>query len=91
MFGSGDFIGLLRVCPCLGAWHGMLCGEVFHSGAGWYTWLERVFLQMNDSESSFSGRGTSKSFTPYVLRSTTVSPQPGWFEGLAAIEAAEVN
>ena len=29
---------------------------------------------------SFSERGTSDSFTAYVLRSIDVSPQPGWFE-----------
>ena len=46
---------------------------------------------MDDSESSSSGRGTSKSFTLYVLRSIALSPQPGWFEKLAAMEAAGVS
>ena len=59
-------------------------------GVGWYPRLER-FSQMDDSESSSSGRGTSESFTPYVLRSIAVSPQPGWFEELATLEAAGVN
>ena len=40
---------------------------------------------------SSSGRGTSESFTPYVLRSIAVSPQPGWFEELATMEAAGIN
>ena len=91
MFDPGGSIGRLRLCPGLGAWRGLLCGKVFHSGAGRYPWLERVFLQMGDSESSYSGRGASESFTPYVLRSPIVSPQPGWFEGHAAMEAAGVN
>ena len=34
---------------------------------------------MDDSEYPFP-RGTNGSFTPYVLRSIAVPPQPGWFE-----------
>ena len=39
----------------------------------------------------FWERYKSKSFAPYVLRSIVVSPQSGWFEELAAVEAAGVN
>ena len=46
---------------------------------------------MDVSEPSPSWRGTSEVFTPYVLRSIAVPSQPGWFEELAAKEAAEVN
>ena len=37
---------------------------------------------MDDSEPSSCRGGTGKSFTPYVLRSIAVSPQPDWFENV---------
>ena len=37
---------------------------------------------MDDSESSFCRRDTGESFTPYVLRSIAVSPQPTWSENV---------
>ena len=43
-------------------------------------WLESVFWKNKNLGISSCWRGTGKSFTPYVLRSTVVSPQPGWFE-----------
>ena len=35
-----------------------------------------------DPESSSCRRAAGESFTPYVLRSVTVSPQPGWFKNV---------
>ena len=50
-----------------------------------------AFFDKFMTRKSSSGKGTSKSFTPYVLRSIAVSPQPRWFEKLATMEVAGVN
>ena len=56
-----------------------------------------AFFGRRMTQISFSERGTSESFTPYVLRSITASLQRGCFEEagkvrrLAAINTAGVN
>ena len=77
VFDPGGSTGhLLRAYPFWGTCRALLCGEVLD-------WTPTgdicsVFWQIDDSESS-SCRGTGESFTPYVLRTITVSPQPSWF------------
>ena len=59
-----------------------------------------AFFGRRKTKTLFSERGTSDSFTPYVLRSAAVSLQLGWFEeafeeaekvGQLVMEAAGVN
>ena len=76
MFDPDGFTGRLRACPFLGTWRASLCGEVTAEA-------------LDEAAACFSGRmtrelscrrGTGESFTPYVLRSIAVSPQPSWSE-----------
>ena len=90
IFDPIGYTGCLRACPFNGNVSRVALCEGFRLGAGWHLRLEG-FWQMNDVESSSSGEGTSRSFSPYVLRSITVSLQPGWFEELVAMEAAWRN
>ena len=51
--------------------------------------LQRFFWRMDDLESSTCRRGTGESFTPCVLRSIAVSPQPGCFENIKLSRTAQ--
>ena len=51
MFDSGGSTGRLCVCPFLGTWHALLCGELVRQGAG-YGWS--VFWKNEDLGISFS-------------------------------------
>ena len=82
VFDPGGSTGFLRVCPFLGVWHAVLCGEVFvwaPDGTQGWSVFDRWMIQ-----NIIFRRGTSESLTPYVSRSMAVSPQLGWFEKLAA-------
>ena len=49
------------------------------------------FVAYDDSESSSCRRGTGESFTPCVLRTIAVSPQPGWCENVMPSTTARGN
>ena len=79
VFDPGGSTGRLRACPFLGTWCALLCGEVFvraldEAAAFFGGWMTR--------ESSTCKSGTGESFTPCVLRSIAVSPQPSWSENV---------
>ena len=74
MFDPGGFKVRLRACPFLKTWRALVYGELFVRALDE---AAAFFWQMDDSESSSCRRGTGESFTPYVLRSITASPQPG--------------
>ena len=79
-------LGRLHVCPFLGTWHALLCGEVF---VGALDEASANFLWMDDLRSPTCRKCTDKSFTPCVLRSIAVSPQPGCFENVMLSRTAQ--
>ena len=68
MFDPEGSTGHLCVCPFLGAWHALLCGEIFEwAPDGTRGWMERFFGKLMTRTLS-SGRGTNELFMPYCDR-----------------------
>ena len=76
VFDPGGSTDHLRTCLFLRAWRALLCGEVFY----WEPDDTRGWMEYFLADGSSCRKGTGESFTPHVLQSITVSPQPGWFE-----------
>ena len=79
LFGSGGSTGCLRACPFLGTWRALLCGEVYVRALDE---AEAFFRGWMTLESSTCRSGAGGSFTPCVLRSIAVSPQPSCSENV---------